>query len=97
MGTVNEIQAEVKKKWFAALSEEKGISEDTTPKIKKVIETSKGILGTIKAFLPDDWQNIDRGLASLIDLVPLQNTIGDKKVILVFDDLERSSISSLWK
>lgn len=94
LGTVNEIQAEVKKKWFAALSEEKGISEDTTPKIKKVIETSKGILGTIKAFLPDDWQNIDRGLASLIDLVPLQNTIGDKKVILVFDDLERSSIST---
>ena len=41
LGTVNEIQAEVKKKWFAALSEEKGISEDTTPKIKKVIETSK--------------------------------------------------------
>lgn len=92
--TLDALRVEVKKKWLEKASE---LDEPNGTNFSKLIDSSKKIFGTIKDVLPEKWRKKGEVFSSIMDLVnfiPISNTISQKKVILVFDDLERSNISS---
>lgn len=87
------LRIEVKKKWLEKASE---LDKLNGTKVSKMADSYKKVFGTIKEVLPENWQKKGEVVSSIMDLVnfvPISNRMSDKKVILVFDDLERSNIS----
>lgn len=87
------LRVEVKKKWLEKASE---LDKLNGTKVSKVTDSYKKIFGTIKDILPENWQKKGEVVSSIMDLVnfvPISNKMFEKKVILVFDDLERTNIS----
>lgn len=87
------LRVEVKKKWLEKASE---LDKLNGTKVSKMADSYKKVFGTIKEVLPENWQKKGEVVSSIMDLVnfvPISNRMSDKKVILVFDDLERSNIS----
>ncbi len=92
--SLDALRVEVKKKWLEKASE---LNKLNSTKVSKVTDSYKKIFGTIKDILPESWQKKGEVVSSIMDLVnfiPISNKIFEKKVILVFDDLERTNISS---
>ncbi len=92
--SLDALRVEVKKKWLEKASE---LDRLNGVKVSKITDSYKKIFGTIKEVLPENWQKKGEVVSSIMDLVnfvPISNAMSDKKVILVFDDLERSNISS---
>ncbi|MBD5481652.1 MAG: hypothetical protein HDR15_03840 [Lachnospiraceae bacterium] len=91
--SLDTLKVEVKKKWLEKASE---LDKLNGTKVSKVTDTYKRIFGTIRDILPENWQKKGEVVSSIIDLVnfvPISNRMSEKKVILVFDDLERTNIS----
>ncbi len=92
--TLDSLRVEVKKKWLEKASE---LDKLNGTKISKVTDSYKKIFSTIKDILPENWQKKGEVFSSIMDLfnfIPISNRMFEKKVILVFDDLERSNIPS---
>lgn len=92
--SLDALRVEVKKKWLEKASE---LDKLNGTKVSKVTESYKKIFGTIKDILPENWQKKGEVVSSIMDLVnfmPISNRMFEKKVILVFDDLERTNISN---
>lgn len=90
--SLEKLRVEIKKKWLEKASE---FDRPNGTKLSKVTDSYKRIFGTIKDVLPEDWQKKGDVISSVMDLVnfvPISNEMFEKKVILVFDDLERSNI-----
>lgn len=91
--SLDNLRVEVKKKWLGKASE---VEKLNGTNVSKVADSYKKIFGTIKDFLPENLQKKGEVVSSIMDLVnfvPISNTILEKKVILIFDDLERANIS----
>ena len=91
--SLDKLRIEVKKKWLEKASE---LDKLNGTKVSKVADSYKKVFDTIKDILPENWQKKGEVVSSIMDLVnfvPISNRMFDKKVILVFDDLERSNIS----
>ena len=91
--SLDRLRTEVKKKWLEKISEFYNTNGTTVSKIK---DSYKRIFAAVKDILPEDWQKKGEVVSSIMDLVnfvPISNTILEKKVILIFDDLERANIS----
>ena len=91
--SLDKLRVEVKKKWLEKASE---LDKLNGTKVSKIADLYKKVFGTIKEVLPENWQKKGEVVSSIMDLVnfvPISNRMSDKKVILVFDDLERSNIS----
>lgn len=91
--SLDKLRVEVKKKW---LEEASKIDKSNGTKISNVTDSYKKIYSTIKDILPEKWQKKGEVVSSIMDLVnfvPISNRILKKKVILIFDDLERTNIS----
>ena len=91
--SLDKLRVEVKKKWLEKVSE---LDKLNGTKVSKITDSCKKIFETIKDVLPENWQKKGEVVSSIMDLVnfvPITNRIYEKKVILVFDDLERSNIS----
>ena len=91
--SLDTLRVEVKKKWLEKASE---LDKLNGTKVSKVTDSYKKIFGTIKDILPENWQKKGEVVSSIMDLVnfvPISNRMFEKKVILVFDDLERTNIS----
>lgn len=91
--SLDKLRVEVKKKWLEKVSE---LDKLNGTKVSKVADSYKKIFDTIKDILPENWQKKGEVVSSIMDLVnfvPISNRMSEKKVILVFDDLERSNIS----
>lgn len=91
--SLDTLKVEVKKKWLEKASE---LDKLNGTKVSKVTDSYKKIFGTIKDILPENWQKKGEVVSSIMDLVnfvPISNRMSEKKVILVFDDLERTNIS----
>ena len=91
--SLDKLRVEVKKKWLEKASE---FDRLNGTKVSKAADSLKKIFGTIKDILPEDWQKKGKVVSSIMDLinfVPISNKMFEKKVILVFDDLERTNIS----
>lgn len=92
--SLDALKVEVKKKWIEKATE---IDALNGVKISKIKDYIKNMYGTVKDVLPQNWQKKGEVVSSIIDLInfmPIRNKISEKKVILVFDDLERCNISS---
>ena len=90
--SLDKLRVEVKKKWLEKASE---IDKLNGANVSKLTDSYKKIFGTIKDVLPENWQKRGEVVSSIMDLVnfaPISNRMFDKKVILVFDDLERTNI-----
>ena len=91
--SLDRLRTEVKKKWLEKISEFYNTNGTTVSKIK---DSYKRIFAAVKDILPEDWQKKGEVVSSIMDLVnfvPISNRMFGKKVILIFDDLERSNIS----
>ena len=91
--SLDKLRVEVKKKWLEKVSE---LDKLNGTKVSKITDSCKKIFEAIKDVLPENWQKKGEVVSSIMDLVnfvPITNRIYEKKVILVFDDLERTNIS----
>lgn len=91
--SLDKLRVEVKKKWLEKVSE---LDKLNGTKVSQITDSCKKIFETIKDALPEKWQKKGEVVSSIMDLinfVPITNRIYEKKVILVFDDLERTNIS----
>lgn len=91
--SLDSLRVEVKKKWLEKASE---LDKLDGTKVSKFTDSYKKIFCTIKDILPENWQRKGEIVSSIMDLVnfvPISNRMFEKKVILVFDDLERTNIS----
>lgn len=102
ISTAEELKREIKKQWFFAcgdkiISKKTGTIKKWLDYLKAVKTPVKMLLEKIKDHLPAKWGKMLNGALSinLFDLIQMENYLDpDKtiKVILVFDDLERTSI-----
>ena len=91
--SLDKLRVEVKKKWLEKASE---LDKPKGTRFSKFTDFYKKIYSIFKNALPDKWQEKGEVVSSIMDLVnlmPISNRIFEKKVILVFDDLERTNIS----
>lgn len=94
--SIEEVKTEVQKKWLNECIN----SKDTTGKIAKSLNKYGGsVMNTAKnlnEFMPGPVKNVVSGLFSIniLDFVNIETKIGDKKVVLIFDDLERACVST---
>lgn len=90
--SLDKLRVEVKKKWLEKASE---LDKLNGTKVSKVVDSYKKVFGTFKDVIPESWRKKGEVVSSIMDLVnfvPISNRMSEKKVILVFDDLERADI-----
>ena len=94
--SIEEVHKEVKKCWFYAFSESKESMSWMSETAKKFEKNIKSVVDGAKEFLPESIKTIADGVFSLdaIDFIKIEPNMGNKKVVLVFDDLERANIST---
>ena len=94
--SIEEVHKEVKKCWFYAFSESKESMSWMSETAKKFGKNIKSVVDGAKEFLPESIKTIADGVFSLdaIDFINIEPNMGNKKVVLVFDDLERANIST---
>lgn len=97
LSSVEEVHKEIKKNWLQAYCELKEPIHGLTNNAKKMHEDFSPLLKNLMNFLPDATKsNINKYLAiNVLDFVKINNKIDTKKVVIVFDDLERSNISTI--
>ncbi len=94
LNSIDELKSDVKKEWISAWGAEKGVSQENSQKLNKVGNIAKKVFSTVGDCLPDTVKNIGNSILSvnIIDFISIAPVIEDKKVILVFDDLERANM-----
>lgn len=94
--SIEEVRKEVKRCWLYAFAESKEPISGMAEKAKKVGGVIKTVAEKGSELLPDSIKTIANGVLSLnaIDFVKIESEMGEKKVVLIFDDLERSNIST---
>lgn len=95
INSIDELKSDVKKEWISAWGAEKGVSQENSQKLNKVGDIAKKVFSTVGDCLPDTVKNIGNSILSvnIIDFISIAPIIENKKVILVFDDLERANMS----
>lgn len=94
MESIEEIKKEVKRCWLRSAA---GLGT-STPRWDKTFQKLSGVVKTVTdsavEHLSGPWKTIARGALSfnIIDFIKVAPEIGNKKVILIFDDLERTNI-----
>lgn len=92
--SIEEVRDEVKKCWlYEFIASKEKISWDAE-KMKKVGGTIKSTAERTLELLPDSLKNVTNSVLSLnpFDFVKIKPQMGDKRVALIFDDLERATI-----
>ena len=97
--SVNELQASIKKKWIECIADYIAMSKIDVGATSKVFNAlkpfAKACVDTfIDTSVPEGKQGIAKSLFSISadQLITITNEINGKIIVLVFDDLERSSI-----
>ena len=96
MESVEEVRNEVKKKWLDTWISEKEPIAGMTEKVKKIVNVIKYAVEKGSEIIPGSWRSVVNGAFSLnaIDFVKVEPKMSDKSVVLIFDDLERTNIST---
>lgn len=94
LNSIDELKSNVKKEWISAWGAEKGVSQENSQKLNKVGNIAKKVFSTVGDCFPDTVKNIGNSILSvnIIDFISIAPVIENKKVILVFDDLERANM-----
>lgn len=89
---LGDVEKEIKSQWLQEeinrLGEKKTGKRFSHSAVDKIQHIGKGALYLIKKFVPQEWQKYVS--LDVTDFIPVFNKIGDKRVVLVFDDLERA-------
>lgn len=89
---LSDVEKEIKSQWLQeelnGLSEKKIGKRFSHSAVDKIQHLGKGALYLIKKFVPQEWQKYVS--LDVTDFIPVFNKIGEKRVVLVFDDLERA-------
>lgn len=96
IASVEEIKETVKKEWISQYILQTSIESETAERATKVVKVVKKISDGIKGNLPTPFDTIVDGVLSVnvLDFMSVKPDMYGKRVVLVFDDLERSSIST---
>lgn len=94
--TIEEIRKEVKKCWLYAFAELKEPISGMSEKVKYIGGVVKTIATKFGEELPDSIKTVANSILSLdaIDFIKIGSQMEEKKVVLIFDDLERANIST---
>lgn len=94
--SIEEVKAEVQKKWLNECINSIDNTGKVTCALNKYVKPLKDVAKNVNEFMPDSVKNIVNGVFSInvLDFVKIENEIGNKKVVLIFDDLERACIST---
>ena len=95
IASIDELRNEIKRSWLNALAEE----NEQFPVLQNKYfrwQYGKKVADKGTDILPEPLKAIASGVLSLndLDFVKIEPTMGDKKVILIFDDLEQANIST---
>lgn len=94
MASIEEVKKEVKQCWLRTVAELNTPASGWAEKAQKYTGVFKTVADKGAEHLPEPWKSIVSGALSfnVIDFVKVEPKMGDKKVILIFDDLERTDI-----
>lgn len=94
MSSIEEVKKEVKQCWIRTVAELNTPASGWVEKVQKYTGVFKTVADKGAEHLPEPWKSIVSGALSfnVIDFVKVEPKMGDKKVILIFDDLERTDI-----
>lgn len=96
MVSTEEVRNEVKKTWVDAWIEKQTSVSDATKKAGALMKQGEKVLNIFKGFGPIAKQisEVSGNVLSIdpLDFVSITNKMGEKDVVLVFDDLERSRV-----
>lgn len=87
LSSIEEIHTMVKRTWMNEYYKEKGVSALTekAKKLKTLVSGLEGMPELVKGIVSSDWTS----------LMEIKEKIGEKQVVLVFDDLERCRLDSI--
>ena len=87
ISSIEEIHTMVKQTWMNAYYKEKGVLAlaEKAKKVKALVSGLEGIPELVKGVASSDWAS----------LVELKERIGEKQVVLIFDDMERCRLDSI--
>lgn len=96
MDTIEEIKNEVKKRWIYEKIHLSDQESKIVDNIKKYGKLAKNLMKKGSQGLPEPLKFVVKNMLSInaIDLIKIEEKIGEKKVILIFDDLERTNIKT---
>lgn len=99
ISSVDEIKIQVKCSWISAFLESKdevSICSKNPSEIAKIGELAKPVLKKGSKLLPEPLKFAAESIFSLnaLDFIKVDSKMGKKKVIFIFDDLERSNLST---
>lgn len=94
--SIDELNRLVKKAWVRICMESNIPIKTLNKHVEKTTKVFKNIVNVGYEFIPKKFKNIVNGVLSFdgMDFIKISPTLGDKKIILIFDDLERSIIST---
>lgn len=94
MESIEEVKKEVKQCWLRSAVELNTPASGLGEMFQRLPEMAKKIADKGAEYLPEPWKTILSSVlpSDVIDLVKISPMIQNKKVILIFDDLERTNI-----
>lgn len=95
MNSVEDIKTYIKRKWLFAHLGSKQQEKIDLEKIGKCTASIKTTFEKLANYLPGPAKPIMNGVFSLnfLDFVNVESMVGNKRVVLIFDDFERSNVS----
>ena len=96
MSSIEDVRKEVKRCWLYLFAESKGITSDVNEKAEKYGKVIKTVIDKSLELVPKPLKAVAGSISSLniLDFVKINSEFENKKVVLVFDDLERATIST---
>lgn len=95
--SIEEVKKEVKQCWIRTSIDLNMPFSGLIKKTQKFIKGIKNMANKGAESLPEPWKTFANGVLScnIIDFIKVEPKMGDKKVILIFDDFERSEIPTM--
>lgn len=95
MESVEDIKNEVKRNWLYAFTNRKNVEVKKNEKVRMFGRGAKNVADKSIDLLPEPLKSIVSSVLNInvLDFVDVKPEIGDKRVVLIFDDLERTEIS----
>ena len=94
--SISDVKTEVKKCWFNEFVNQTSSIKFEKKKTENVSKVMKTAINGVSSLLPKSFKSIITGALTIniLDFVEVKPKIDNKIVVLIFDDLERSNIST---
>lgn len=94
--SINDVKTEVKRCWFNEFVNQTSPIKFEKNKTESISKGIKSAINSVSDFLPEPFKSIITGALTIntFDFVEVKPEIDNKRIVLIFDDLERSNIST---